>query len=791
MDIKTTIGRKKEMLRQYSLLPGAASAISVLLFSFLAAKVKIGPELRPFGIAFILVCFLNAKAAYSGGAKTNPYLAMAGVFGALCTDIPSLPSIAFSFSLVAVLGILMSTISAIKLKIRRYTAMLAAAAVYIPLIFIFKLNMPSSAAWSLLELALCAVSIIIFDSAVKVLTLRRKLILTDEESFSFVFGSAVLLVGLGSFGIIGAGLANMAFIFISLCLSFFGGPALGCGAGVICGAASLLSGKSSLLIALLALPSLFSGCARKLGKYPCALVYFFSELLLSYAIPEFKPLLGLAELILAALGFMLLPKKYLNRIGRFINTNLMRESEQEIHAKRFRELTLGRLKEISSVFASAGKIFTQEKKEKKISYMLSLVPERACKGCLFFDSCWDRGFESSYLLMQNLYDIYEKKGKITKEDFGEDMGAKCIRLDRLLLACRDVFSKYIENSRIEEKIMKSRRAVGDQMYGISKVINSLCGDVDLNLGFHEELEDAVKEEMDRIGIRASEICVEINRGSIRASLRIKAEIPYGAREGMIREAVSKGCGVQMSYVPDEIGSLGGFLTYEEMKEFRLACGVACVKKSGSEASGDTYSFEKLRDGRQMLLLCDGMGSGKKAAAESIQAVSLVEDFYKAGFDDDTVLNAINRLLMLSSSDEIFSTMDMCMVKLTTGLARFTKIGAPHSYLIRGGYSKKLSAGSLPMGIIDEFEPAYHDIQLKDGDIIIMFTDGIADLENRDSEMFNIITEAIELHNPQDIAKEIANRALELSSGLAADDMTVIAAKVYKLSADERIEKKAA
>ena len=37
-----------------------------------------------------------------------------------------------------------------------------------------------------------------------------------------------------------------------------------------------------------------------------------------------------------------------------------------------------------------------------------------------------------------------------------------------------------------------------------------------------------------------------------------------------------------------------------------------MKKEGS-VSGDAYSFEGLRDGRFMLLLCDGMGSGERAA----------------------------------------------------------------------------------------------------------------------------------------------------------------------------------
>ena len=221
------------------------------------------------------------------------------------------------------------------------------------------------------------------------------------------------------------------------------------------------------------------------------------------------------------------------------------------------------------------------------------------------------------------------------------------------------------------------------------------------------------------------------------------------------------------------------LRYEQAKAYSLQSGISRMKKEGSKVSGDAYSFEGLRDGRFMLLLCDGMGSGERAAQESSAAVSLMEDFYKANFDDKTVLDAINKLLLLSSSDEIFSTMDLCMINLIDGNAKFTKIGAPHSYLIRGNTIKKLQAGTLPIGILDEFRPAVYNMKVENGDLIIMFSDGIADLENASDALFETILEAAKLRSTQEIADRILSMALGIDGGEAKDDMTVMVTRVVK------------
>lgn len=112
-------------------------------------------------------------------------------------------------------------------------------------------------------------------------------------------------------------------------------------------------------------------------------------------------------------------------------------------------------------------------------------------------------------------------------------------------------------------------------------------------------------------------------------------------------------------------------------------GFCAAKKAGSEVSGDTHSFVRLDKDKFLLAVCDGMGSGKEAERASESAVSLVENFYKAGFDNELILKSVNRLLT-SVNDETFTAVDICVVDLMKGTADFIKLGAPQGLIKSGG-----------------------------------------------------------------------------------------------------------
>jgi stage II sporulation protein E len=119
-------------------------------------------------------------------------------------------------------------------------------------------------------------------------------------------------------------------------------------------------------------------------------------------------------------------------------------------------------------------------------------------------------------------------------------------------------------------------------------------------------------------------------------------------------------------------------------------------------------------------------------------------------------------------------MDLCMIDRHLGEAVFTKIGAPRSFVWRNGGMIAVSACALPIGILDEVKPTVKNIDLKDGDMIVMFSDGIADLA---VDLNEFVKNCIAYESPENAAGELIRAALEASGGYAHDDITVIVAKV--------------
>lgn len=201
------------------------------------------------------------------------------------------------------------------------------------------------------------------------------------------------------------------------------------------------------------------------------------------------------------------------------------------------------------------------------------------------------------------------------------------------------------------------------------------------------------------------------------------------------------------------------------------------KKEGSSVSGDSMLNLKTEDGRFIFALADGMGSGAPAHSESALAIALIREFLSCGADKKSMLDSINKLLLLKSGADMHTTLDLCTIDPYSAEAELTKFASPHSYIVRGDRITKLNSGSLPIGVVENAKPITHTFKLLPGDMLVMFTDGISDAELNSFSLRGVIRSAAGLKKADLAAKSIMSAALNAFLGEAKDDMTVAVIKI--------------
>ena len=176
-------------------------------------------------------------------------------------------------------------------------------------------------------------------------------------------------------------------------------------------------------------------------------------------------------------------------------------------------------------------------------------------------------------------------------------------------------------------------------------------------------------------------------------------------KSILQSIVSQICNTKMIVANRNVALEPGWtnLTLRNAPKFDCAFGLSVETKSGSDKSGDCHSEIRLSESKFLFAICDGMGSGEKAQETSNVAISLIENFYKAGFDNDTILSSVNKLLLLQR-EENFSAIDICVVDLDSGIVDIIKMGSPSGYILTKEYIKIVEGGTLPLGIVGESKP---------------------------------------------------------------------------------------
>jgi sigma-B regulation protein RsbU (phosphoserine phosphatase) len=156
--------------------------------------------------------------------------------------------------------------------------------------------------------------------------------------------------------------------------------------------------------------------------------------------------------------------------------------------------------------------------------------------------------------------------------------------------------------------------------------------------------------------------------------------------------------------------------------------------------GDYYDFLDLADGRIGIAIADIAGKGIPAALlmAAVQASLRV----MAGERDlpaSKLAAQMNRLLYGSTATSSYATFFYMQLDLPNRRLRYVNAGHNPPFLVRrvgeGVTITGLTAGGTVLGLFPDVEYEDGDIDLRTGDLLVAYTDGVTEARNADGEEF--------------------------------------------------------
>lgn len=576
-----------------------------------------------------------------------------------------------------------------------------------------------------------------------------------------------------------------AVFFIILYFTYKYGVGQGTITGAVCGFALSLRGVPITELGMYTMMGIIPAVFREMGRFPTASIYIITAAVMGIVNKSMElTLKDIGALVSAVIVFLLLPRNLIYRVDAAGGTG----RQEALAAQNLKKIAKTRMKIFSESFLKLSKTLDtiSEKqtmfRQPEINSIFEDISEKLCKNCKKCNKCWENKFQQTYQAACSLFETAEKKGVVNKEDIPAGFLKDCICADEFVAETNRGFELAKLNQIWHSRISESREVIAEQLKEVSSVIQDITGEIYEAVEIARSEEENVAKRLRAYHIIPKEITI-FERGDKRKEVYLSAAC-RGARCITAKEAatiISDALGVKVRV--SETSKLVISKDYEnfvfvEDTKFKVLNGVARAMKES--VSGDNFSILNLENGEYMIAISDGMGTGKEASDESEMVMSLLEQMIESGFKAETAIKLINSSLVLKSDKQIFSTIDMGMINLFTGMCEFIKIGAAATFIKRDNWVETISSTTLPIGMFGNVDYDTVTKKLYEGDIIIMVTDGVLDslpAENKEKAMEQLIME-IKSKNPQEIANRILDKTLSQSKFEPVDDMTVITAGIW-------------
>lgn len=425
--------------------------------------------------------------------------------------------------------------------------------------------------------------------------------------------------------------------------------------------------------------------------------------------------------------FILLPQKILDKIKGYsysYDANLTNEfiimGQKELLKQKISKIAeLFKQMQFSYRNLSVGEI----DKENACSVLCEEIISSHCKECPKHNECLENQ-KIKEAIHQLLMFCLEKK-KVTLLDANNLITTNCISLSSMIGEVNQAVNSYYEYEKKIKNEDANKMIIAEHLAGTSELFNELGRFIADGNIVNEKKSKLLLDELTINKVVVSETLVLEGQNGVETVLIVVRNSDVLSTG--IMESLRSVFRLDFINVVRKMTRLSGWsiLSFIPAPRYSLSVGVSGSAKEDGAFSGDTYSLTKISETKMLFAIADGMGHGKRANEISTVALSLVENFYRAGFSSKTIISSVNKIL-LPIGEENFTTLDVCVVDTSNGTADFIKIGASVSVIKSQNQSVMVSSDSLPLGIVGGVSPVGQKKVLKCGDVIVLASDGVVD-----------------------------------------------------------------
>ena len=208
--------------------------------------------------------------------------------------------------------------------------------------------------------------------------------------------------------------------------------------------------------------------------------------------------------------------------------------------------------------------------------------------------------------------------------------------------------------------------------------------------------------------------------------------------------------------------------------------------AADEVGGDCYDFIAAKSGSFYIYLGDVTGHGIAAGLISSVANALIYSATSFSDDPKNILISANRILSEKTTKSMFMTMVMAKI---TPEGNLQYISAGHNQVLKyhadGAKVEELPTGGMALGMVLDIEKTLtvHEIPMKSGDVIVLYSDGLPEARNNHDEQYGMprfkraVSEYCDLVTPDGIKNALLADVKEfMGKSLQLDDMTVVVIK---------------